>query len=575
MFAELITIGDELLIGQVVDTNSAWMGRELNNIGIEVLRIVSVRDREEEILEAIDNAMKRVNIVLVTGGLGPTKDDITKQTLCKYFNTELIFSEEVFENVKRVLAGKIPMNKLNKGQAMVPKNCTVINNPVGSASVSWFERDGKVLVSMPGVPQEMTTVMAESVLPKLHERFQTDVIMHQTFLVQHYPESVLAEKLEAWEVALPDCIKLAYLPKLGIIRMRLTGRGHDRKEVETLLNREKAKLETILGEDIFSEEDTPLEVIIGELLKKRKLTVSTAESCTGGSIAERLTSIAGSSEYFKGSIVAYSNEVKKDLLYVSSETLEKYGAVSEETVIEMVKGAMKALKTFLVQHYPESVLAEKLEAWEVALPDCIKLAYLPKLGIIRMRLTGRGHDRKEVETLLNREKAKLETILGEDIFSEEDTPLEVIIGELLKKRKLTVSTAESCTGGSIAERLTSIAGSSEYFKGSIVAYSNEVKKDLLYVSSETLEKYGAVSEETVIEMVKGAMKALKTDCAVATSGIAGPGGGTPEKPVGTVWIAAGYKNEIRTYKQETNRGRAMNIERAGNNALLMLRDLLK
>ena len=410
MFAELITIGDELLIGQVVDTNSAWMGRELNNIGIEVLRIVSGRDREEEILEAIDNAMKRVNIVLVTGGLGPTKDDITKQTLCKYFNTELIFSEEVFENVKRVLAGKIPMNKLNKGQAMVPKNCTVINNPVGSASVSWFERDGKVLVSMPGVPQEMTTVMAESVLPKLHERFQTDVIMHQTFLVQHYPESVLAEKLEAWEVALPDCIKLAYLPKLGIIRMRLTGRGHDRKEVETLLNREKAKLETILGEDIFSEEDTPLEVIIGELLKKRKLTVSTAESCTGGSIAERLTSIAGSSEYFKGSIVAYSNEVKKDLLYVSSETLEKYGAVSEETVIEMVKGAMKA---------------------------------------------------------------------------------------------------------------------------------------------------------------------LKTDCAVATSGIAGPGGGTPEKPVGTVWIAAGYKNEIRTYKQETNRGRAMNIERAGNNALLMLRDLLK
>ena len=410
MFAELITIGDELLIGQVVDTNSAWMGRELNNIGIEVLRIVSVRDREEEILEAIDNAMKRVNIVLVTGGLGPTKDDITKQTLCKYFNTELIFSEEVFENVKRVLAGKIPMNKLNKGQAMVPKNCTVINNPVGSASVSWFERDGKVLVSMPGVPQEMTTVMAESVLPKLHERFQTDVIMHQTFLVQHYPESVFAEKLEAWEVALQDCIKLAYLPKLGIIRMRLTGRGHDRKEVETLLNREKAKLETILGEDIFSEEDTPLEVIIGELRKKRKLTVSTAESCTGGSIAERLTSIAGSSEYFKGSIVAYSNEVKKDLLYVSSETLEKYGAVSEEPVIEMVKGAMKA---------------------------------------------------------------------------------------------------------------------------------------------------------------------LKTDCAVATSGIAGPGGGTPEKPVGTVWIAAGYKNEIRTYKQETNRGRAMNIERAGNNALLMLRDLLK
>jgi len=398
MFAEIITIGDELLIGQVVDTNSAWMGQELNKIGIEVLRIVSIRDREKEILEAIDNAMERVNIVLVTGGLGPTKDDITKQTLCKYFHTELVFSEEVFENVKRVLAGKIPMNALNKSQAMVPKDCTVINNPVGSASVSWFERDGKVLVSMPGVPQEMTAVMTESVLPKLHERFQTDVIMHQTFLVQHYPESVLAEKLEPWESALPECIKLAYLPKLGIIRLRLTGRGQNREEVK---------------------------------------------------------------------------------------------------------------------------------------------------------------------------------VLREDIFGEEDTPLEVIVGELLKKKKLTVSTAESCTGGSIAARLTSIAGSSEYFNGSVVAYSNEVKMGLLHVSSETLEQHGAVSEETVIEMVKGAMKTLKTDCAVATSGIAGPGGGTPEKPVGTVWIAAGYKNEIRTYKQETNRGRSMNIERAGNNALLMLRDLLK
>ena len=269
MFAEIITIGDELLIGQVVDTNSAWMGQELNKIGIEVLRIVSIRDREEEIMEAVDNAMKRVNIVLVTGGLGPTKDDITKQTLCKYFHTELIFSEEVFENVKRVLAGKIPMNALNKSQAMVPKDCTVINNPVGSASVSWFEKDNKVLVSMPGVPQEMTAVMAESVLPKLREKFQTDVIMHRTFLVQHYPESILAEKLEPWETALPESIKLAYLPKLGIIRLRLTGRGQNKIAVESALNGEQAKLEAILGDDIFSEEDIPLEVIVGELLKKK------------------------------------------------------------------------------------------------------------------------------------------------------------------------------------------------------------------------------------------------------------------------------------------------------------------
>ena len=410
MFAEIITIGDELLIGQVTDTNSAWMGRELNKVGIEVIRVVSVRDRADEIIEAVDASMKRANIVLVTGGLGPTKDDITKQTLCKYFGTRLIFSEAVFENVKRVLAGKIPMNALNKSQAMVPEDCIVINNRVGSASVSWFEKDGKVLVSMPGVPQEMTTVMSEEVIPRLCAKFRTDAIIHRTFTEQNYPESVLAEKLESWEMALPACLKLAYLPKPGLIRLRLTGRGQNRSEVEACVNTESAKLEAILGEDILDEEDTPIEILIGELLKKKNLTLSTAESCTGGSIAARITSVAGSSEYFKGSIVAYANEVKTELLGVSMETLEKRGAVSEETVIEILKCSMKA---------------------------------------------------------------------------------------------------------------------------------------------------------------------LKTDCAVATSGIAGPSGGTEEKPVGTVWIAAAYKSEICTMKQETNRGREMNVERASNNALLLLRKLVK
>ena len=410
MFAEIITIGDELLIGQVVDTNSAWMGRELNKVGIEVIRVVSVRDRADEITEAVDDAMNRADIVLMTGGLGPTKDDITKQTLCAYFDTELVFSEEVFENIKRVLASKIPMNALNKSQAMVPKDCLVINNRVGSASVSWFEKNGKVLVSMPGVPQEMITVMSEEVIPRLRQKFDTDVIIHKTFTVKNYPESVLAEKLESWEEALPESIKLAYLPKPGIIRLRLTGRGKDKEEVQSQIS---------------------------------------VEGC------------------------------------------------------------------------------------------------------------------------------KLKYILGDAVFDEEDTPIEILIGNLLREKNLTVSTAESCTGGSIAAKLTSVPGSSDYFKGGIVAYSNEIKESLLGVSSETLKKQGAVSEETVIEMVKGAMKALKTDCAVSTSGIAGPGGGTKEKPVGTVWIAAAYKNEIRTMKQDTDRGREMNVERAGNNAFLLLLDLLK
>lgn len=410
MFAEIITIGDELLIGQVTDTNSAWMGRELNKVGIEVIRVVSVRDRADEITEAVNDAMNRADIVLMTGGLGPTKDDITKQTLCAYFDTELVFSEEVFENIKRVLASKIPMNALNKSQAMVPKDCLVINNRVGSASVSWFEKNGKVLVSMPGVPQEMITVMSEEVIPRLRKKFDTDVIIHKTFTVKNYPESVLAEKLESWEEALPESIKLAYLPKPGIIRLRLTGRGKDKEEVKSQIS---------------------------------------VEGC------------------------------------------------------------------------------------------------------------------------------KLKSILEDAVFDEEDTPLEILIGNLLREKNLTVSTAESCTGGSIAAKLTSVSGSSDYFKGGIVAYSNEIKESLLGVSSETLKKQGAVSEETVIEMVKGAMKALKTDCAVSTSGIAGPGGGTKEKPVGTVWIAAAYKNEIRTMKQDTDRGREMNVERAGNNAFLLLLDLLK
>ncbi|GFZ42226.1 competence/damage-inducible protein A [Bacteroides nordii] len=410
MFAEIITIGDELLIGQVTDTNSAWMGRELNKVGIEVIRVVSVRDCADEITEAVDDALNRVDIVLMTGGLGPTKDDITKQTLCAYFDTELVFSEEVFENIKRVLASKIPMNALNKSQAMVPKDCLVINNRVGSASVSWFEKNGKVLVSMPGVPQEMITVMSEEVIPRLRKKFDTDVIIHKTFTVKNYPESVLAEKLESWEEVLPESIKLAYLPKPGIIRLRLTGRGRDKEAVQSQIS---------------------------------------VEGC------------------------------------------------------------------------------------------------------------------------------KLKDILGDAIFDEEDTPLEILIGNLLREKNLTVSTAESCTGGSIAAKLTSVPGSSDYFKGGIVAYSNEIKESLLGVSPETLKKQGAVSEETVIEMVKGSMKALKTDCAVSTSGIAGPGGGTKEKPVGTVWIAAAYKNEIRTVKQDTDRGREMNVERAGNNAFLLLLDLLK
>jgi len=410
MFAEIITVGDELLIGQVVDTNSAWIGRELNKCGIEVVRIVSVGDAEIEIIETLDEAIKKVDIVFITGGLGPTKDDITKSTLCKYFDTELVFSQQVFDNIKTVLGGKTSVNALNRSQAMVPKNCTIINNRVGTASISWFDVDGKVVISMPGVPEEMKAVMLDEIIPRLMAKYHTGFILHHTFVVQNYAESDLAEKLKFWENELPANIKLAYLPKPGIIRLRLTARGEDKTALEISLDSQERKLRSILGNDILVEGDIAPEIVVGNQL---------VEQCK------------------------------------------------------------------------------------------------------------------------------------------------------------SVATAESCTGGSIAARLTSIAGSSRYVKGGIVAYSVDVKESLLGVPADIVNKYGVVSKETVIAMVEGVMHVLHADCAVATTGVAGPEGGTEENPVGNIWIAAAIGNRVVAKLQKMDRGRSMNIERAVNNALLMLHELLK
>ena len=343
VLAEIITVGDELLIGQVIDSNSAWMGQKLNQNGIAVNRITSVSDRAEEIVDAIDSALQRVDIVLLTGGLGPTKDDITKVTLCKYFKTELVFDEAVYKNIERILAGRIPMNEQNKSMAYVPKGCTVINNSVGSASISWFDYNGKVLVSMPGVPQEMKAVMTEEILPRLNKQFATDFILHETYIVKNYAEAVLAEVLEEWEANLPSSLRLAYLPKPGAMRLRLTAEGKDKSELKETLSKAGEKLKLILKQDVFEENDQLPEEQLGAWLKKYKYTVATAESCTGGRVAAKIAAIPGCSDYFYGSIVAYQNSVKKAQLGVLSQTLEQYGAVSEETAIEMVQGVCKQL----------------------------------------------------------------------------------------------------------------------------------------------------------------------------------------------------------------------------------------
>jgi nicotinamide-nucleotide amidase len=345
---EIITIGDEILIGQIVDTNSAWMATELNLVGFELAQITSVHDDAVHITESLDLALKRADIVLFTGGIGPTNDDITKQTLCKYFDSKLIFDDSVYKNIERLFINRPNvMNELTKAQALVPEKCTVIQNPVGTAPILWFEKEGKVIVSMPGVPYEMKQTMSFEIIPRLQIQFKTPILLHKTVLVYGYPESALALKIADWENALPDYISLAYLPNSGVIKLRLSGLSDNMLALEFSMNQQIDLLSQILGKAIVAYEDIPIEKLIGNLLISKGLMVSTAESCTGGNIAHRFTTLAGSSAFFKGSVIAYENEVKEDVLKVNTEDLDTYGAVSQIVVEQMAKGVRNLLKSDL------------------------------------------------------------------------------------------------------------------------------------------------------------------------------------------------------------------------------------
>ena len=407
-----IVIGDELLIGQVTDTNSGWIARHLSPLGWEVKSVKVIADDENEIFRAIDEAFAQTDVVLMTGGLGPTKDDITKATLCRYFGGEMVLDEEVKRNVDEMFRRRgLDMNRLTAGQAMVPSSCRVIQNEVGTAPIMWFERDGKVLVSMPGVPVETQTMMERAVIPELVAHFHSDLdIEYRTFVVIDYAESALAEKLEPFEQQMPDYIHLAYLPNQGVIRLRLTGAHHD-----------------------------------------------------------------------------------------------------------------------------SAVIADDMK-----------------------RLTEQLHE-----------------ILGDSIVADDDKPLSQIVGERLRELGLSMSTAESCTGGNVAHVITEIAGSSDYFMGGVVSYSNDVKQHVLGVGADTLETFGAVSQPVVEQMATGACRVCDTHCSVATSGVAGPGGGTPEKPVGTVWIAAKVGDIVTSKCFHFNGSRAQVIDRATTHALIMLLKLLR
>ncbi|MDZ4752666.1 MAG: competence/damage-inducible protein A [Flavobacteriales bacterium] len=345
MNAEVIAIGDELLIGQVIDTNSAWIGQQLNTIGLDVLRAMSIRDRRDDIIESLDLALSRVDIILITGGLGPTKDDITKQTLCEYFGTELVLNEVVLERISSFFSSRgINMLEGNIHQAMLPEACTVIDNLLGTASGMWFEKDGKVIISMPGVPHEMKGMMASSILPALAKRFVGDEIIHRTILTYGIGESLLAHKIQHWENSLGDKkIKLAYLPAPGMVRLRMTLHGTKRKEMQDLLNETEKEVFPIIQEYIYGYDNDSLGHIIGRLLVENNSSLGLAESCTGGYISHIITSVPGCSRYFYGSIVPYQVEIKEKTGLAKAETLFHSGAVSEQTAIEMARGIMSIM----------------------------------------------------------------------------------------------------------------------------------------------------------------------------------------------------------------------------------------
>ncbi|HUX53674.1 MAG TPA: competence/damage-inducible protein A [Williamwhitmania sp.] len=339
MIAEIITIGDELLIGQTIDTNSAQIASALSSMGVIIHQITSVSDDPAHITKALDNARLHADAIVLTGGLGPTKDDLTKKTLASYFNCNLILNDQVLSHVESLLASRgVEMNDLNRHQALIPAKATVLHNKVGTAPGMLFRVDGKLIFSLPGVPFEMNYLLNNEVLPLIMLQLTNVDVVHQTVMTFGLPESSLAMKISRWEDNLPAHIKLAYLPSPTAIKLRLSAFGHDRIRLQKEIDNIIADLQLIIPENIFALSDQSLEVVVGKLLSNNNMSLSLAESCTGGNIAHMITSVPGSSNYFTGSVVAYSNKVKAELLGVKMETLERYGAVSEQVVREMAEG---------------------------------------------------------------------------------------------------------------------------------------------------------------------------------------------------------------------------------------------
>lgn len=348
MKAVIITIGDEILIGQIIDTNSAFIAKSLDKIGVEIQEMISISDNKQHILETFSKFQNKVDLVLITGGLGPTKDDITKKTFCDYFEDKLIVNEEVLSHVTQLIEGfyKRKITQMNKDQALVPSKCTVLQNQVGTAPGMWMKKENTVFISLPGVPYEMKYLVENEIIPKVVREYKRPYILHKTILTYGQGESMVAERIENWENSLPEFLKLAYLPSPGRVRLRLSARGTDKDFLKKSIEENVLSLSKIIGDIIVGfDDDETLETILGRLLTQQNKTISTAESCTGGKIAQLLTSLPGASNYFKGSIVTYATETKISVLGIPENLIKEHSVVSAAVAKQMAINVMKIMKT--------------------------------------------------------------------------------------------------------------------------------------------------------------------------------------------------------------------------------------
>jgi nicotinamide-nucleotide amidase len=348
MKATIVTIGDEILIGQIIDTNSGFIAKSLDKIGVEIHEMISISDDKQHILDTFVKLQNKVDLVIITGGLGPTKDDVTKKTFCDYFEDELIVDQAVLKHVTQLIEGfyKRTITQINKDQALVPSRCTVLHNQVGTAPGMWMKKENTVFVSLPGVPFEMKYLVENEIIPKVVKEYDRPYIIHKTILTYGQGESMVAERIEDWENSLPEFIKLAYLPAPGRVRLRLSARGKNKEELEKTIDSYVVSLDAIINDIIVGfEEDETIEVLVGKMLKKQQKTIATAESCTGGQIAASLSSVAGASNYFKGSVVSYATETKINVLGIPEKLIEEYSVVSAEVAKAMALNVKKLLNT--------------------------------------------------------------------------------------------------------------------------------------------------------------------------------------------------------------------------------------